>query len=34
MTDDRMTLMELVEKSADADLVRDMLADLQGGLIP
>jgi putative transposase len=27
MTDDRMTLMELVEKSADEDLVRDMLAD-------
>ena len=26
MTDDRMTLMELVEKSADEDLVRDMLA--------
>ena len=26
MTDDRMTLMELVEKSADDDLVRDMLA--------
>ena len=26
MTDDRITLMELVEKSADEDLVRDMLA--------
>jgi transposase-like protein len=26
MADDRMTLMELVEKSADEDLVRDMLA--------
>jgi transposase-like protein len=26
MTNDRMTLMELVEKSADEDLVRDMLA--------
>jgi len=26
MTDDRMTLMKLVEKSADEDLVRDMLA--------
>ena len=26
MTDDRMTLLELVEKDADADLVRDMLA--------
>ncbi len=26
MTEDRMTLMELVEKSADEDLVRDMLA--------
>jgi transposase-like protein len=26
MTDDRMTLIELVEKSADEDLVRDMLA--------
>lgn len=26
MTDDRMTLIELVEKSADIDLVREMLA--------
>jgi transposase-like protein len=26
MTDDRMTLIELIEKSADSDLVRDMLA--------
>lgn len=26
MTDDRMTLTERVEKSADEDLVRDMLA--------
>ena len=26
MTDDRMALLELVEKAADADLVRDMLA--------
>jgi putative transposase len=26
MTDDRMTLIEFVEKEADADLVRDMLA--------
>lgn len=26
MTDERMTLLELVEKSADADLVREMLA--------
>ena len=26
MTDERMALIELVEKSADADLVRDMLA--------
>ena len=26
MTDDRMALIELVEKSADEDLVRDMLA--------
>ena len=26
MTDDRMTLTELVEKAADADLVREMLA--------
>ena len=26
MTDDRMALLELVEKGADADLVRDMLA--------
>jgi transposase-like protein len=26
MTDDRMTLMELVEKQADSDLVREMLA--------
>ena len=25
MTDDRMALLELIEKSADADLVRDML---------
>ena len=26
MTDERMALLELVEKGADADLVRDMLA--------
>lgn len=26
MTDDRMTLIELVEKQADGDLVREMLA--------
>jgi transposase-like protein len=26
MTDDRMTLIELVEKAADADLVRELLA--------
>ena len=26
MTDERMALIELIEKSADADLVRDMLA--------
>ena len=26
MTDDRMTLIELVEKPADGDLVREMLA--------
>ena len=26
MTDDRMALMELIEKGADGDLVRDMLA--------
>jgi putative transposase len=26
MTDDRMTLLELIEKGADLDLVRDMLA--------
>jgi Transposase, Mutator family len=26
MTDDRMALIELIEKSADADLVREMLA--------
>jgi putative transposase len=26
MTDERMALLELVEKSADADLVREMLA--------
>ena len=26
MTDDRMALMELVEKRADGDLVREMLA--------
>ncbi len=26
MTDDRMALLELVEKQADSDLVREMLA--------
>ena len=26
MTDDRMALLELVEKDADSDLVRDLLA--------
>jgi hypothetical protein len=26
MTDERMALLELVEKGADTDLVRDMLA--------
>ena len=26
MTDDRMALLELVEKEADGDLVREMLA--------
>jgi hypothetical protein len=26
MTDERMALIELIEKGADADLVRDMLA--------
>ena len=26
MTDDRMALLELIEKSADTDLVREMLA--------
>jgi hypothetical protein len=26
MTDERMALIELIEKSSDADLVRDMLA--------
>ena len=26
MTDDRMALLELIEKGADGDLVRDMLA--------
>lgn len=26
MTDERMTLIELVEKAADTDLVREMLA--------
>ena len=26
MTDDRMTLIELIEKGADGDLVRDLLA--------
>ena len=26
MTDDRMALLELIEKRADADLVREMLA--------
>jgi len=27
MTDDRMTLIELVEKAADIDLVREMLLE-------
>ena len=26
MTDERMALIELIEKGADADLIRDMLA--------
>jgi hypothetical protein len=26
MTDDRMALLELIEKGADADLVREMLS--------
>lgn len=26
MTDDRMALLELIEKGADADLIRDLLA--------
>jgi hypothetical protein len=30
MTDDRMTLIEFVEKEADADLVREMLEDSSG----
>ena len=30
MTDDRMALIELVEKSADSDLVRAMLAFAAG----
>ena len=30
MTDDRMALLELVEKQADGDLVREMLAYAAG----
>jgi hypothetical protein len=30
MTDDRMALIELIEKDADADLVREMLAFAAG----
>ena len=33
MTDDRMTLLELVEKDADADLVREMLAFAAGRMM-
>ena len=33
MTDDRMTLMELVEKQADGDLVREMLAFAAGRIM-
>ena len=33
MTDDRMTLMELVEKQADVDLVREMLAFAAGRIM-
>ncbi len=30
MTDERMALLELVERAADADVVREMLASLPG----
>ena len=33
MTDDRMALMELVEKQADGDLVREMLAFAAGRIM-
>lgn len=33
MTDDRMTLLELVEKDADADLAREMLAFAAGRMM-
>jgi putative transposase len=33
MTDDRMALLELIEKGADADLVREMLAFAAGRLM-
>jgi hypothetical protein len=33
MTDDRMTLLELIEKRADTDLVREMLAFAAGRLM-
>ena len=33
MTDDRMALLELVEKNADADLVRELLAFAAGRLM-
>jgi len=33
MTDDRVALIELVEKQADGDLVREMLVRLLGQVI-
>jgi putative transposase len=33
MTDDRMALMELIEKGADSDLVREMLGFAVGRLM-
>lgn len=34
MTDERMALIELIEKQADTDLVREMLAQEQQGYLP
>jgi len=33
MTDDRMALLDLIEKGADADLVREMLSFAAGRLM-